>query len=89
MKISEELRDRLLDVLQQAASTWYDDPYGPWGYACQFCGARSTDGSSPPPHDDDCEVTQLVRELMNLPEDEELEIKKQTLCDPTSRKPGI
>ena len=73
IKITEELRDRLVDVLQKASSTWYDDPFGPWGYVCQFCCARSTDGASSPPHDDDCEVMQLIRELMNLQEELEIE----------------
>ena len=55
-KIDEDLRDSVIDALEQASSTWYCDSNGPWGFECPFCLRRSTDGESPPPHDEDCEA---------------------------------
>jgi len=67
-KIDEDLRDSVIEALEQAARTWYDDPNGPWGYECRFCCARSTDGESPPPHDKDCEAMMMIKDLRNLDE---------------------
>lgn len=70
MKITEEFRDRLISTLRGMSTIWYDDPNGPWGFKCESCGARSTDGSSLPPHADDCEVMRLIKELQEMEEEE-------------------
>ena len=63
--MTEALRDRVVEALR-SLNVWYDDPNGPSGYECQLCYRRSTNGSSPPPHDDDCEAMMLIDELNKL-----------------------
>jgi len=63
MLISEEVKSRLVQALWETSSHWYDDPHGAWGFECPFCLMKSTDGSSSPPHADDCEAMLLIKIL--------------------------
>jgi len=70
-KISEEMKDQLEELLEDAArGSFYDNPNGPWGYECAFCKGQSTDGRSSPPHDDDCPAADLLKKLRDLDEPE-------------------
>jgi len=66
MKITEDLRDRLIEALYTVLGQHYDDPDGPWGSQCAFCMARTTDGTFLTVHDDDCEGVALIKELLEL-----------------------
>lgn len=63
MVISEKLRDKLIELLQEASVRYYNDEYGPHGYECVFCGKQSFDGASPPLHSKDCEGMKVIQEL--------------------------
>jgi len=67
-EIDGELINDLIESIQMNLSVFYDDHNGPWGCECRYCLKRSTDGISPPPHDDDCEGNMLMKKLLNLRE---------------------